>query len=346
MNLAKIVRPFFSTLIVAVEVDNKNCLITVQYFKKDKAKKTLTKEFKTIPGEIPAQAVRFLKRISAQNPFTYIVVLVDSIMQGAVNTDKDEEFGKFGVNSNEVLKIKFERGFSVYVAKSAIAEIKRKFLNTGVDFIISPFALLYNLTKDRFQDSCKLYVLFRRSNITMIITKPNEGVLYASFYTLDSDIDSKLKMMTHSLSEDVDAIDSLDVTLDIQKELSSIDDIGLEHDSEDSELLDDLKEDNLGEDSLDLEEKKHDFDDYSKVSTAVQYMQSSLNEFYSNEIYKSEFVNDIVIFNPHNISEESLAYVHNTMLLDVEIVPCDLLKELIKIGYESYSFFHNHKRRA
>lgn len=339
MNLAKIIRPFFSTLIVAVEVDNKLCIITVQYFKNDKAKKTITKEFKTIPGEIPAQAIRFLKRISAQNPFTYIVTLVDSIMQGAVNTDKDEEFGKYGISKDEVLKIKFERRWSVYVAKNAISEIKHKFLNTGIDFIISPFSLLYNLTKDRFQDSCKLYVLFRRSNITMIITKPNEGVLYGSFYTLESDIDSKLKMMTHNLSEDVDEINSLDVTLDIQKELSDIDDMGLDHDSEDGELIETLKEDSLNEDSDNMEQKKEDFDDYAKISTAVQYIQSSLNEFYSNEIYKSEFINDIVIFNPHKISEESLAYIHSTTMLDVEIVDCDLPKELTKMGYESYYVF-------
>ena len=70
MNLSKTIRHFFSTIIIGVEIDHKNCKIVAQFYKGNKKFQTQTKVFKTIPGELSAQAVRYIKKIRTKNPFT------------------------------------------------------------------------------------------------------------------------------------------------------------------------------------------------------------------------------------------------------------------------------------
>ncbi|MCH5322105.1 MAG: hypothetical protein J1E31_00795 [Helicobacter sp.] len=341
MSLAKTIRPFFATVIAGVEIDNKLCAVTLKYYKRGKVFKTQTKEFKTILGELPAQATRFLKATRNRHPFTYITTLSNTMIQGAINTDRDSEFEKYGIKKDDIVRIGFDNQWSAYVSRVGIAETREKMLRVGVDFIISPFVILYHLAKATFQDSCKLYVLFQRSNITMIVTKLNEGVLFGSYYVLESEIDSKLKLAENSLSEDIDDIDELGVTDDIQKELSDIEKVDLDNQEDDDKLIEALKEDSTEESQENMQEKKDNLDDFSRVNMATKYIQSALNEFYSNAIYKSEFINEIVLFNPHDIPEETLQYIQETTLLEVKVMPCSVTEELAILGFESYKFFES-----
>ena len=92
MNLSRLIRPLFPTVIVGIEIDYKTCYIVAHFYKNNRLISTQTKEFRTNPGELPMQAVRYIKKIRNKNPFTYISVLAHSIIQGVLSTDKEEEF--------------------------------------------------------------------------------------------------------------------------------------------------------------------------------------------------------------------------------------------------------------
>lgn len=338
MNFSKTIRSFFSTVIVGIEVDNKTCIITSKFYKGGRNVSMEKKEFKTIPGELPAQAVRYVKKIMAKNPFTYVSTLSSSIIQGAINNNGNVEFEKYGINPNEITK-KDQEDWLVYVSKDGIAETKKRFLKLGADFVISPFLVLYSLTKDIFQDSCKLYILFQRSNMTMIVTNRNEGVLFGGYYVLDSEIDSELKVVENTFNFD----DGEDISLDIQNELNDMDGVDFSNDSSDEELIEVLKGDDSDFDSSDEDDKGEakgdDLNDYARVTTAAKFIQTALNEFYNNDLYKSEFINDIVLFNPHNIEEETLKQIEDITMLEVRIEECDISEVLVDLGYESYKYF-------
>ncbi|MDA3969580.1 hypothetical protein [Helicobacter ibis] len=338
MNLSKTIRSFFATVIVGIEVDNKSCIIASKFYKNGKNIDTQTKEFKTIPGELPAQAVRYVKKIRTKNPFTYISTLSSSIIQGAIHNEKEVEFEKYGINPNEIVQ-KNQNSWLVYVSKDGIAETKKRFLKLGADFIISPFMVLYYLSKNIFQDSCKLYILFQRSNITMIVTNKNEGVLFGGYYVLDSEIDSELKVVENTYNFD----DEDDLSSGIQDELSDVDGIDFSHNGSDEELIEVLKGDDSDFDSSDEssgeDNSGDDLNDYARVTTASKFIQTALNEFYNNELYKSEFINDIVVFNPHNIEEETLKQIENITMLEVRIEECNISEVLANLGYESYKYF-------
>lgn len=346
MNLVKAIRPFFATVIAGIELDHKLCSVVVNFYRRGHLLQTQTKEFRTNPGELPIQAVRHIKKIRTKNPFTYVSTLSYSITQGVINSDKESEFQKHGVDCNEVVYKRFDNNWSVYVPNEGIAETKKRFLKLGADFVISPFMVLYRLAKDTFQDSCKLYVLFQRSNMTLLVTKQDAGVLFGGYYVLESEIDLGLSVVKHSLSEDEDDIRKTDIESDLQSELSDIDNVvDLESESSnDDELIKVLKNDEGEDESREnIKDSKQgdNLDDFSRINTAAKFIQSALSEFYSNELYNSEFISEIVIFNPHDIAQETFQQIQQITMLEVQVLPCDIAKELAILGYESYKFFES-----
>ncbi|MBX7490762.1 hypothetical protein [Helicobacter turcicus] len=340
MNLSRLIRPLFPTIIVGIEIDHKICNVVAHFYKSGQLVSSQSKEFRANPGELPMQAVRFIQKIRAKDPFTYISVLPCSIIQGVLNTDKEEEFKNFGVNCAEVAYKRFDNNWSVFVANEGIAETKKRFLKLGADFVISPFLVLYRLAKDTFQDSCKLYVLFQHSNITMLITKRNCGALFGGYYVLESEIDSELTVVRNSLSEDDDDIQKTNIEKDLQDELSDIEEVDLSNDATDDELIEVLKNNEEDDEKLHTEsENSEDLDDFSRVNTAAKFIQSALNEFYSNSLYNSEFISEVVIFNPHNIRQETLQQIQQITMLEVSIFSCDIAQELANLGYDSYQVF-------
>ncbi|WP_297811539.1 hypothetical protein [uncultured Helicobacter sp.] len=346
MDLIKTIRPFFATVIAGVEVDHKLCSIVVNFYRRGKLLQTQTKEFKTNPGELPIQAVRYIKKIRAKNPFTYVSTLSRSITQGVINSDKESDFEKHGINCNEIVYKRFDNNWSVYVLNQGIAETKKCFLKLGADFVISPFMVLYRLAKDTFQDSCKLYVLFQRSNMTLIVTKQDAGVLFGGYYVLESEINLGLSVIKHSLSEDEEDIQKTNIESDLQNELSGIENVlDLDSESDDAESLikvlkNDDREDELHEE-INESSKGDDLDDFSRIDTAAKFIQSALNEFYSNSLYNGEFISEVVIFNAHDIAQETLQQIQQITLLEVQVLTCDIAKELANLGYESYKFFES-----
>ncbi|MCI5969479.1 hypothetical protein [Helicobacter sp.] len=343
MNLSRLIRPLFSTVIVGIAIDHKTCNVATHFYKSGRLISSQRKEFRTSPGELPMQAVRFIQKIRAKNPFTYTSVLPCSIIQGVLSTDKESEFKNFGVNCSEITYKRFDNNWSVFIANEGIAETKKRFLKLGADFIISPFLLLYRLAKDTFQENCKLYVLFQHSNITMLITKKNCGALFGGYYVLESEIDAELAVVRNSLSEDVDDIQQEDITKDLQEELSDIEEVDLNNDANDEKLIEMLKGDSE-DDGIKLHtetENNEDLDDFSRVNTTAKFIQSALNEFYSNPLYNSEFISEIVIFNPHNIRQETLQQIEQITMLEISIFNCDIAQELANLGYDSYEVFES-----
>ncbi|MDE5603222.1 MAG: hypothetical protein K2I71_04810 [Helicobacter sp.] len=339
MNLKKIIRYLLATVIVGIEIDNRFCYITTKIYKRSKVVEVQTKAFKTIPGELPMSAVRYINEIRLKKPFTYISSLSTSIIQGVMNTTNKSDFIKYGVNIVDVESKRIDDWF-VYCSKEGIAETKKQLLKIGVDFVISPFVLLHSLMKDMVEDSCNLYILFQKSNITMMVAKGANEILFGAYYILESKIDLAGSTTKKHLSEDLDDIEEAGVD-DINYELASLGDLDLAEETDsDEELIeflkdtsDDSSQENIGNDH------QESFDDFSRVSYAAKFIQSGISEFYNNEIYKSDFIAQIILFNPHEIDKEVLKHISNVTMLDLNIQPCNISETLSDLGYESYKFF-------
>lgn len=340
MNLKKAIRYLLATVVIGVEIDNRFCYITTKIYKRAKVVETQTKTFKTNPGELPMSAVRYINSIRFKKPFTYISSLSTSIIQGVMDTTNEYDFIKYGVNVSDIESKRIDDWF-VYCSKEGIAETKKQFLKVGVDFVISPFALLYSLIKNNVEDTCNLYILFQKSNITMMVAKGKNEILFGAYYILESKINLRDNTAKKHLSEDLDDIDESDVTNDINHELYNLGDLDLADESDsDEELIEFLKDesDDTSEESISGNHQES-FDDFSRVSYAAKFIQSAVSEFYNNKIYKSDFITQIILFNPHEIDKEVLKHIANVTMLDLDVQACNVSDILSKLGYESYKFF-------
>ncbi|CAM2813527.1 hypothetical protein [Helicobacter burdigaliensis] len=336
MKLIQLIRPFFSSVIVGVEIDSRQCNLTLRFYKKGKITNTIQKSYKTLPGQFPIQAVKFINKTKIKHPFTYIATLPSSIVQGTIYKDDEEGFHQYGIRKQDIYYVKNYHWYA-YVGKDGVSETKNRFLKTGVDFIISPFMVLYSLSKELFQEGCKLYVLFQKAHITMIVTKLGKGVLFGAYYVLESEIDSQINLTSNPLKVGFDELEKIDVTQNLQDELNSIDPVDELENLEDDNLIKELKGESKEEEGEG--EQEGNFDDFSRVSSAAKFIQLALNEFYTNEIYESEFVDEIVIFNPHNINADTLKYIQNATMLNINIQTCDISEVLAHLGYESFKHF-------
>ncbi|PZT48590.1 hypothetical protein B6S12_02805 [Helicobacter valdiviensis] len=338
MKLIQLIRPFFYTVIVGIEIDSRLCTLTLRYYKNGKITDTIQKSYKTTPGQFPIQAVRFINKTKIKHPFIYLATLPTSIVQGTICKDNEEGFHQYGINPKEIEYVKNYHWYA-YVGKDGISETKSRFLKTGVDFIISPFMVLYALSKELFQEGCKLYVLFQKAHITMIVTKLGKGVLFGAYYVLESDIESQINLTSNNLKSGLDELEKIDVEQDLQDELKGIDEVDELENLEDDNLIKELKGENPQEKEEETQNTHGNFDDFSRVSSAAKFIQLALNEFYTNEIYESEFVDEIVIFNPHDINKDTLKYIQNVTMLNINIRSCNVSEILAHLGYESFKYF-------
>lgn len=176
----------------------------------------------------------------------------------------------------------------------------------------------------------------------MLVTKKNCGALFGGYYVLESEIDLELTMVRNSLSEDEEDIQKADIEKDLQNELSGIEEVDLNNDEDDDALIEVLKEkEDKTEQNTEEEESEsgEDLEDLSRVSTTAKFIQSALSEFYSNTLYNSEFISEVVIFNPHNIKQETLQQIQHITMLEVNVFGCDIAQELANLGYDSYRAF-------
>ena len=71
--------------------------------------------------------------------------------------------------------------------------------------------------------------------------------------------------------------------------------------------------------------------DIARAHNAAETIINCINEFYSNDIYRSDFLEKIVIFDTYGISPQALAHIKNTLLLDVELQRVNLGKILLEL---------------
>jgi len=114
------------------------------------------------------EAVKRLKRESALN---YVVLLESEAEHGLLLEDKVED-----LSSIETITV--ANVFELYLRKDDLHERQQAFKTIGLDFIFSPFSLLYNFYEKRIQSSDGLYLLLEEERMVVAVMK--NGVMIFS----------------------------------------------------------------------------------------------------------------------------------------------------------------------
>ncbi|MDL0088132.1 hypothetical protein [Campylobacter gastrosuis] len=326
------IRRIFSNLFLSVVIEGSECLFYGRVFKNNKVIKTLNAKFTEInPNEIDDKILAYIKRQEEAYYAVYISLFYTDSFQGALPTLNKDEFKKYNIKTENTLIISVKNS-SIYADSIAVARARDTFGEYSVDLLYSPISLMfYEISKSGASDKTTLYLYTHQSNVALAIFK-DKKLKFATFFKLDTKAETTPADVQNFKKEDITDIDNLIVK--DENEMSSLDDF---------KSLDEL----MGS------EKPKEFEDLgydinmptsSDVATSVtifgrdmsmyRYISSAIKEFYTNQIYAGDFIEQVIIFEGTKTSATFLQYLQTELFVDTQVVPVDTLMIMNELMHE------------
>ncbi|MCX2717173.1 hypothetical protein OQH61_05420 [Helicobacter sp. MIT 21-1697] len=328
-----LLRPFFSTVLIGVNLDAKVCSLKIVVLKNGHVKNSVSKEFKIVNKELPMEAAKLIADYKRKYPFTYLSAMSKTYNQGLANCSKKGELIKFGVNAKTSHIVEMPNHWLFYIQQLAVDENRVKFIRAlGLDYLFSPFVLVYENIKGRLTDKVRLYVLQERASITLFVAD-KKGVYFGGFFMVGGELenaeDKGASVLEIHSAKEMSDLDSILGSIDELKEIGELEDL-------DEELI--RKEFTPQEiDSQKQQEAEmsrlEGLRDLARASNATEILKNSINEFYSNPIYNStQFIETIVLLDTYGMTEQAVAHIRNTLMIEVEVRSIHIPDALIDLS--------------
>lgn len=284
---------------------------------------------------------KFIASYTKESPFYYISILDSSKDQGAVPTCSKVSMSHFHDFSESEYKCLDDK-WTYYTSKNDLYEIEKKYQKIGVDFVFSPFVLLYDFFKDKIKEHKAMYILIEEKNMSLCVFN-NSELMFAQYLDIHMNYDEEIddddlmidddsleeNLLEDDASIDLDDLDALDDTDDGMEDFGNIEDLdALEDIDEFSESKDVEEEFNIMQQDESSEDEPEGFNqDYQRFSL----IQNAINNFYKDERYDSEFIENVYIADSIGVSKDLKIYFEEEMFLSVYVRKIDLLQELCTV---------------
>jgi len=278
----------------------------------------------------------FITSYTRESPFFYCSLLDMSPSQGAIPTCSKNRLSFYEDISASEYKC-HDKKWTYYTSKSDLYDIERRYKDTGIDFVFSPFSVLTNFFKDKVSSHYAMYILVQEGFISLAVFDNSElhfaqhldmGKIIESDDLLIDDSDDILDLEDGIDLEDIDVMDADDSLEDF----SDIEDLdSLEEIDEFSENKDVEEEFYHEEDAELAQSDENDFnEDYQRFSL----IQSSINHFYKDDKFESQFIENVYIADGVGISSDLKRYLEEEMFLSVYVRHLELGVEVSALARE------------
>ncbi|MBX2078817.1 hypothetical protein I9T54_04630 [Campylobacter peloridis] len=321
-------RKYILQLLVCICYDEKQYIIRCHTWKKSQAINTFEKSF-----EDKEKAIEYVKNLTKDFQIYYICAFFTPIAQGIVPSTNFKELSKFGVDSTNVKCITFNN--ALMYASNTYLDIYEKEYDAfgGLDLLYSPFCMLYYcMQKQGFSDKIGLYVYRYHEFVAILICK-GENILFGSYFNIAS------SNYQDDFYDDVKEEYDLDIEDEEKNEIFDNSEESTSENNDENYDLKSLEEMSQELDKLDeIEEEQSEeivqdsLEGFSSDMKMIEYIISSVKEFYNNPLYDNTFLEEMVIFDEESFSHTSLDYIENELFIKpkVELVDTlDLMNELM-----------------
>lgn len=309
---------------------------TIVYIQECSSKGSVVSESQTFnTTTIDSKMKEFINSFTSESPFFYISVLDTSKSQGALPTCVSRDMSKF-CDLESSKHMCYKNNWAYYTSKVDLNTLQMAYPDIGVDFIFSPFVLLANFFKDKIDSSLAIFLLIEDNYLSLSVFK-NSELLYSQHINMEHNDDNDVL----SIEDHNDEIDlELDTAINLEEidaldDVESVDDFG---DIEDLDSIDEIDEFAEEDDEEEVKEEEsissieEDATGFNEDYQRYSLIQSSINCFYKDEIYKSEFVQDIYIADGVGVSGDLKRYLEEEMFLNVFVRHLDLCSELAELA--------------
>lgn len=331
LHFSSLLRPLFCTTLIGVDVDGRVCNLSIVVKKNKHIKEEIHKEFKCINNELPIEAAKLIRSYKRKYPFSFLGAFSKTYNQGLVSTTQKSQIQQFGIKASDNTFITFD-GWMCYIQKRAIDENRVRYLKAlGLDYLFSPFVVLELLSKPILCKRNCMYILQSRSSISIMVAD-TQGVSFGGYFSLGNALevgdDTQDEIgEVNSLLDMKNIEGAIGSSIDELKEIGELEDI-------DKEVLQEEflpKEIEIKKQKQEEHSRIEEFRDIARAHNAAETIINCINEFYSNDLYRSDFLEKIVIFDTYGITPQALSHIQNTLLLDVELKRVNLTKILIEL---------------
>ncbi|NOX16313.1 MAG: hypothetical protein GXP61_09905 [Epsilonproteobacteria bacterium] len=330
MSFSNTIQRYFSNLFISIVTEDSSYRVLCKVIKNSKQKVKFEKIFPAKPNAefLSEEVGTYINTLQDKYNFTYIAFLLDSMGQGAVKGTQVEDFSKFSVDVKNVKTIKFDT-WSAYASFIDINWTNKIYDKIGLDFIYSPFALLYHfLSEHKLNTNSTLYILNQEKSVTLTVFK-EKTLNFGVFYTIVKedgleDSDEIENWEDEEEVEDVENLANLD-TESSEEEMNELEDLSeldtLNEDPKNDTFIDTdsfTKNDDLQQD-MDSGVNIEDIELYGRDLHIYKFISLALKEYYNNSIYESDFIEKIVVFDGYDMSKEMIQSLEDDLLLDLEM---------------------------
>jgi len=333
MSFSNRIQKYFTNLFISIIEGEDSYRLFCKVLKNSKLLNKFDKTFEIVPGDekLDSTIEDYIVSLEEKYNTVYIALLLNSMGQGAIKGTQDKDFQKFSVHSNSVKTVKF-KSWSSYVSYIDLNWVQKTYKDIGLDFVYSPFVVLYNLLSGyKLKHNLTLYILNQEASVTIGIFK-KDTLCFGAFYKVDNNVKLSASMNVDDWEDEEEEssagmieLDNLDsgelLNLDELSELNTLDDeLG---DGEFSDLKDEDNQDNLS--SLESEDSgTHDLELYGRDLDVFKFLQKALGEYYKNDIYESDFIENAIIFDGYDIGQEMIGCIEDDLMLNLEIHKIDI----------------------
>lgn len=326
------IRQYLTTAYIALALNDSVYFVHTRIIRNNKIIKNTTKEFDNL-----TKLLKYINEVTKVSYFYYFGIFFESVGQGAISDINPETLEKFHINKNDIIPLKLDT-FYIYANNQEVNKAVALFeeQNIDVDFILSPFAILYKQIKPLNVFNSKkivFYILKYTNYITLMIIKEKK-LLYATFFYTrkQNDITSLGGSENDYIKSGVeDIVEQKEDDEDLFKESDMVFE-NIEN-MDNLENIENLSLDNIEED--DAETEKEDLKTFVVDMDLFDCIKTALNDYYSSDMYDSDFIEDIVLFSDKRISRSVVSLIENDLLIKPHIYDINILEQMINIMKES-----------
>ncbi|MEN8304117.1 MAG: hypothetical protein ABFQ64_08595 [Campylobacterota bacterium] len=332
--LGKFFESLYLKVFVNIVVKNSTSDVYIELCSKNGVIDNVEDSFNTT--KMSEDMLEFISSYTRESPFSYVSLLDMSESQGAIPTCSKNRLSYYHDVSASEYKC-HDKKWTYYTSKSDLYDIERRYKDTGVDFVFSPFSVLANFFKDKVDSHHAMYILVQEGFVSIAVFD-NSKLLFAQHLDMENIMESDDLLIDDSDDildvedgidlEDIDVVDS-DEALEDFSDIEDLD--SLEEIDEFSDHKD-VEEEFYHKESSELadDEESGFNEDYQRFSL----IQSSINRFYKDDKFDSKFIENVYIADSVGVSSDLKRYLEEEMFLSVYIRHLELGVEVSELARE------------
>lgn len=354
MSTNALIKKYFTYAYLNIAYEYKACTVHTLFTKDGKIKSSEDKRFKSYDNSMPMDAINYVDKMTSKYRFSYVTVLNESVSQSIM-----EMCEKDGIHEDgDYVWVCVERTWGAVSKQEDIDEIQEKHDRIGgVDFIFSPYIVLWRLIKEREKDEKKMYILNIKSSVALVVAD-TKNVEYGAFFAMLTNEMQSIEEIPDEIESDGDSVKdemSDDFEIEGEEESQNTEEsqkVGEEHELDELDGLEsldeatgleefdegssekDASEKKEGETIVDENAKKEDkfdeaqheesFEEFARGVEIINQIKETLNDYYKNPNMSSDFIDKITIFDNTGLSEETINYMSDVLLLDIDKQEIDI----------------------